>query len=567
MALTDTAIRTAKPTEKPQKLSDGGGLFLLLNPNGGKWWRLKYRIDGKEKLLSLGTYPEVSLKDARERREEARRLLAAGVDPSVHRQATKAAREAENANTFEVVGREWFGKQSPNWAPSHAEKVLARLENDLFPYLGKRPIGAITAPELLAALRRIEERGAVDTSHRARQNCSQIFRYAIATGRADRDPATDLKGALAPAKQSHFASMIDPKAIAGLLRAMDGYQGEPVTKGALRLAPLVFVRPGELRHAEWSEIDLDKAEWNIPAEKMKMREPHLVPLSAQAIAVLRDLQPLTGDGRYVFPSPRTRKKPISDNAILAALRRMGFAKEEMSGHGFRAMARTLLDEVLHVRPDYIEHQLAHAVRDPNGRAYNRTAHLVERKKMMQLWADYLDKIKAETNVIPFKALNSRSNETGDSVAIHQGEPQKRRGIEGRPVSPLLEEMRLSAERHTKEAATKPTTNSKVAAPTGEEAISEIVKKQMFNNGFGSQMTIATASASNPQAASNEVNNPSIEVAVAEIINKQMFNKGFGHRKENTPENSVSPSNTQQTDSADPKNGADEKPKSLSAKKS
>lgn len=402
MPLTDTALKTAKPQEKLYRLSDSGGLYIEVAPSGGKWWRLKYRFDGKEKRLSLGTYPEVSLKDARVRRDEARKLVAAGVDPSAHRQATKAAREAENANTFEVVAREWFGKQSTTWAPSHAEKVMARLENDLFPYLGKRPIAAITAPELLTVLRKIEEREAIDTSHRARQNCSQIFRYAIATGRAVRDPAADLKGALAPVKQSHFASMTDPKAIGGLLRAIDGYQGEPVTKGALRLAPLVFVRPGELRHAEWLEIDLDKAEWNIPAEKMKMREPHLVPLSAQAIAVLRDLQPLTGNGRYVFPSPRTSKKPISDNAILAALRRMGFAKEEMSGHGFRAMARTLLDEVLQVRPDYIEHQLAHAVRDPNGRAYNRTAHLAERRKMMQLWADYLDGLRAGAEVIPFK---------------------------------------------------------------------------------------------------------------------------------------------------------------------
>lgn len=402
MPLTDTALKTAKPQEKPYRLSDSGGLYIEVAPSGGKWWRLKYRFEGKEKRLSLGTYTEVSLKDARERRDEARKLVAAGVDPSVHRQATKAAKEAENANTFEVVAREWFGKQSATWASSHADKVLARLENDLFPYLGKRPVAAITAPELLAVLRKIEAREAIDTSHRARQNCSQIFRYAIATGRAVRDPAADLKGALAPTKQSHFASMTDPKAIGGLLRAIDGYQGEPVTKGALRLAPLVFVRPGELRHAEWSEIDLDKAEWNIPAEKMKMREPHLVPLSAQAIAVLRDLQPLTGDGRYVFPSPRTSKKPISDNAILAALRRMGFAKEEMSGHGFRAMARTLLDEVLQVRPDYIEHQLAHAVRDPNGRAYNRTAHLAERRKMMQLWADYLDGLRAGAEVIPFK---------------------------------------------------------------------------------------------------------------------------------------------------------------------
>lgn len=394
MPLTDTAIRTAKPQAKPYKLADGGGMYLEVAPSGGKWWRLKYRYEGKEKRLSLGTYPEVSLKDARERREEARRQLAAGIDPSAHRQATKAARAAENANTFEVMGREWFAKHSSLWVDAHAKKVLGRLQNDIFPWLGGRPVTAITAPELLAALRRIEERGAIETSHRALQTCSHIFRYAIATGRADHNPATDLKGALPKAKKTHLAAMTDPKEIAGLLRAIDAYHGELVTRCALRLAPLVFVRPSELRTAEWTEFDLDAAEWNIPAAKMKMREAHLVPLSTQAIAILREIQPLTGSGRYVFPSARTRQRPMSDNAILSSLRRMGVAKDEMSGHGFRAMARTVLDEVLHVRPDYIEHQLAHAVRDPNGRAYNRTAHLAERRKMMQLWADYLDELKA-----------------------------------------------------------------------------------------------------------------------------------------------------------------------------
>lgn len=407
MPLTDTAIRNAKPgitpagkeTAKPYKLGDTGGLYLEVAPSGGKWWRLKYRFDGKEKRLSLGVYPDVGLKDARQRRDDARKLLADGVDPGENRKAAKAAKAERASNSFEVVAREWYAKNSSNWAENHGKRILQRLERDIFPWIGGRPIADITAPELLAVLRRIEARGAVETAHRAHQNCGQVFRYAIATGRAERDPSPDLKGALPPVKQTHLAAITDPKAIGALLRAMDDYQGQFVTKCALRLAPLVFVRPGELRRAEWAEFDLDKAEWNIPAERMKMREPHLVPLSSQAVAILRELHALTGEGRYVFPGARTNGRPMSDNAILAALRRMGFAKDEMSGHGFRAMARTILDEVLQVRPDYIEHQLAHAVRDPNGRAYNRTAHLAERRKMMQLWADYLDKQKAGADVI------------------------------------------------------------------------------------------------------------------------------------------------------------------------
>jgi len=408
MPLTDTAIRNAKPgitptgktTDKPYKMGDAGGLYLEVAPSGGKWWRLKYRHGGKEKRLSLGVYPDVSLKDARQRRDDARKLLANDVDPAENRKATKAAKVERAGNSFEVIAREWYAKNSPGWAENHGKRILQRLERDLFPWIGGRPIAEITAPELLAVLRRIEERGAVETAHRAHQNCGQVFRYAIATGRAERDPSPDLKGALPPVKEKHLAAITDPKQIGALLRAMDDYQGQFVTKCALRLAPLVFVRPGELRNAEWAEFDLNKAEWNIPAERMKMREPHLIPLSAQAVAILRELHPLTGEGRYLFPSARTRGRPMSDNAILSALRRMGFEKDEMSGHGFRAMARTVLDEVLQVRPDYIEHQLAHAVRDPNGRAYNRTAHLGERRKMMQLWADYLDKQKAGAEVIP-----------------------------------------------------------------------------------------------------------------------------------------------------------------------
>ena len=393
MPLSDTQCKTAKPKEKPYKLTDEKGLYLLVAVSGGKWWRFNYRFEQKHKTLSMGTYPETSLKQAREKRDEARKLVAAGIDPGVNRKASKAAKEGEIANSFEIVAREWHTKQSTSWVDSHSEKIIRRLERDIFPWLGHLPISAITAPEILETLQRIEDRGAIETAHRAHQNCSQVFRYAIATGRATYNPAPDLKGALSPVKSNHLAAITDPKIIGDLLRAIDSYQGSFVTKSALRLAPLVFVRPGELRAAEWIEFNIEKAEWNIPATRMKMREPHLVPLSSQAISILKELYPLTGNGRYVFPSARTTQRPMSDNAILAALRRMGFSKDEMSGHGFRAMARTVLDEVLQIRPDFIEHQLAHAVRDPNGRAYNRTAHKAERHKMMQQWADYLDTLK------------------------------------------------------------------------------------------------------------------------------------------------------------------------------
>ncbi|MDD2722182.1 MAG: integrase arm-type DNA-binding domain-containing protein [Gallionella sp.] len=403
MPLSDVSARKAKPEEKPYKLADGGGMYLEVMPSGSKYWRLKYRYNGKEKRLALGVYPDVPLNLARERRDEARKLLAQGIDPGEHKKAAQAAKADRAANSFEVIAREWLAKFSPSWSAGHADRILRRLERDLFPWIGGKPIADISAPELLAAVRRIEARGAVETAHRALQNCGQVFRYAIATGRAERDPSPDLKGALPPVKETHLAAITDPGKVGALLRAFDDYRGHFVTRCALRLAPLVFVRPGELRRAEWAEIDLERAEWNIPAERMKMREPHLVPLSAQAVAILKELHPLTGSGRYLFPSPRSSQKPMSDNAILSAMRRMGFAKEEMSGHGFRAMARTILDEVLGVRPDFIEHQLAHAVRDPNGRAYNRTAHLAERRKMMQQWADYLDKLKAGAEVIPLRA--------------------------------------------------------------------------------------------------------------------------------------------------------------------
>lgn len=399
MALTDVAIRKAKPADKPSRMFDGGGLYLEIAPSGGKLWRLKYRYGGKEKRLAIGTYPEISLLDARNRRETARKLLANGIDPADAKKAQKAARLDREANSFEVVAREWFVKFAPTWTDSHGDRIIRRLERDVFPWIGGRAIAEIKAPELLECLRRIEKRGALETAHRALQNCGQVFRYGVATGRAERDISSDLRGALPPVKPSHHAALTEPKKIGELLRAIDSYAGSLVTKCAMQLAPLVFLRPGELRNAEWVEIDLDKGEWNIPAEKMKMRQPHLVPLASQAAAILREVRALTGQGRYVFPSARTGERPMSNNAVLAALRRMGYDKEEMSGHGFRAMARTILDEVLGVRPDYIEHQLAHAVRDPNGRAYNRTAHVAERRKMMQQWADYLEKLKTGSEVI------------------------------------------------------------------------------------------------------------------------------------------------------------------------
>jgi integrase len=400
MPLTDTAIRNARPSLKPAKLSDERGLYLEISPAGGKWWRLKYRFEGKEKRLSLGVYPDVGLKDARDRREAARKLLANGIDPSENRKAQRSARADRAANSLEVVVREWFTKYSNTWSASHTDRIVRLFERDIFPWVGSRPIGEVTAPELLTVVRRIENRGALDTAHRALGSCGQVFRYAIATGHAQHDPSANLRGALPPAKGGHFAATTDPRRIAELLRAMDSYEGTFSVQCALRLVPLVFVRPGELRTAEWADVDLDEAEWRFTASKTGT--PHIVPLSRQALTILHELRPLTGAGRFLFPGARSARRPMSDNAIIAALRRMGIDKDEMSGHGFRAVARTILDEVLGVRPDFIEHQLAHAVRDPNGRAYNRTAHLPERRKMMQQWADYLDALKSKAEVIPIR---------------------------------------------------------------------------------------------------------------------------------------------------------------------
>lgn len=398
MALTDTAIRNAKPAEKPVRLSDEGGLYLLLNINGSKWWRFDYRFAGKRKTLSMGVYPDVGLKDARERRDIARKQLANEIDPGATRKATKAAKTERAANSFEVICREWLEHKRSTVEEAQYLKAKARLEKDVFPWMGGRPIAEITAPEILTVLRRIDDRGARYTAHKAKSEISQCYRFAIATGRAERDPCPDLRGAIPPARGENFPAITNPKEVAELLRALDGFKGTFVVRCALLLAPLLFVRPGELRKAEWVGFDLEKAEWRYLVTKTKTE--HLVPLSSQAVAILKELHNLTGHGGYVFPG-RDPQKPMSEAAVNAALRRMGYdTKTEITGHGFRAMARTILHEELHQKPEVIEHQLAHKVGDALGSAYNRTKFLKERKAMMQLWADYLDKLKAGAVVIP-----------------------------------------------------------------------------------------------------------------------------------------------------------------------
>jgi len=400
MPLTDTAIRKAKPAEKPVKMADEKGLFLLVAPAGGKWWRFKYRFGGKEKLLAIGTYPDVPLIKAREKRDEARRLLADGIDPSEHRKATKTMQAGLAANTFEVIGRDWYAKTAPTLAESTKGKLLKYLESDVFPILGSRPIAELAAPDLLKLIHRIEGRGALDVAKRMHNVCGRIFRYAVGHGLATRDPSRDieLKDILPPSDVQHHASVTEPKAAAELLRAIDGFTGAFTTRCALRLAPLVFVRPGELRHAEWCEFDFDKAEWRIPAGKMKMKEQHIVPLSIQVVDILREIHAVTGAGRYLFPGERTTARPMSENTINAALRRLGYTKEEMTGHGFRSMASTLLHENGYPHA-VIERQLAHGERNKVSAAYNYAEYLPERRVMMQAWADYLNKIKAGADVI------------------------------------------------------------------------------------------------------------------------------------------------------------------------
>ena len=395
--LSDTRIRAAKPIERAYKLFDERGLYLLVTPTGNRLWRLRYRMGALEKLLALGAYPDVPLKRAREKRDEARKLVADGIDPNAKRKAERSAQ----AETFEAVANEWLELHKTSLAPETISILGTRLSSFLYPYVGSRPVAGITAQELLAVLRRIEARGRHETAHRIRALAGRVLRYAVATGRAPHDVAADLKDALAPVKSKNFASVTDPRRVGELMRAIYGYAGHPVTALALKLAPLVFVRPGELRAAEWSEFDEANAEWRIPGTRMKMGEPHIVPLSRQALAILRELQPFARGGRYLFPSLRTRDRPMSNNTINAALRRLGYTSDEQTGHGFRSMASTLLNEQ-GFPPDVIELQLAHVERNKVRAAYNKAQRLPERRKMMQAWADYLDGLRAGGQIVPIK---------------------------------------------------------------------------------------------------------------------------------------------------------------------
>lgn len=401
MTLTVVEIKNAKPREKPYKMTDEKGLYLLVNPNGSKLWKFKYRFSGVEKKLSFGAFPDVSLSAAREARDEARRQLTNTIDPGILKNSIKRSKKMAEENSFEAIAREWHAKFTPKWSKNHGERILIRLEQNIFPWVGKRSINEVTAPEILSALRRIENRGAVETAHRVSQICGQVFRYAIVIGKAERNPAADLRGALAPVKQKHHASIIDSVEIGKLLNAISEYRGNFITKCALQLAPLFFVRPGELRHAEWSEFNLEKAEWRIPAEKMKMKEQHIVPLATQAIEIIQELHAYTGSGKYLFPSLRSTTRPMSENTVLAALRRLGYSADEMTGHGFRRMASTLLNEHGWNR-DAIERQLAHAERNNIRAAYNYAEYLPERRTMMQWWAEHLDKLKAGAEIIPLR---------------------------------------------------------------------------------------------------------------------------------------------------------------------
>lgn len=424
---SDKTIRAVRPGDSRRRLSDGDGLYLLLFVKGGSHgWRFDYSFGGKRKTLSLGVYPDTGLSLARKKAQDARTLLQQGFDPSAARREAKAevvrkvealTREAAGLppeGSFEAVARAWLDNvHRVDCVAAHADRTQARLEQNVFPWLGRRPIGEIEPPELLRCLRRIEERGARETAHRVKFACSQVFRYGIAEGHCSRDPASDLRDALASVTVRHHAAIVDPARVGELLRAIESYKGHAVTRAALALAPLVFQRPGELRLAEWTEFDLEAATWTIPSARMKWRkqqketgQPHLVPLSTQAVEILNDLRPLTGQGRFVFPGHRSRARPMSDAAVLAALRRMGYPKDEMSGHGFRAMARTLLAERLAVPPEVIEAQLAHHVPDALGRAYNRALYVEQRRDMMQRWADYLDRLRRGAEVIAFKQASA-----------------------------------------------------------------------------------------------------------------------------------------------------------------
>ena len=402
MPLTDAKIKAARPEDKTYTLIDGDGLYLEVNPQGRKWWRFRYQKDGRRNRLSLGVYPHITLKDARLERDRLKRLVAKGVDPSLKRKEDK--RKAGASEAYEAISREWFGKQvAAGWSDRHAKTTLERMEKNIFPFIGNRPISDLGVEDMLGVVQRCERRGAVETARRVRQIMSQVFRYAIASGRAERDPAMDIKGAIPPARKvQHHASITEPNKIKALLRAIDSFDGTFVVHCALKLAPLLFVRPGELRQAEWDEIDLVPGEWRIPAEKMKGGSVHIVPLSKQAVEVLTDLYQVTGPIGYVFPSIRTPARPMSENTVNVALRRLGYDKSEMTGHGFRSMASTLLNE--HGwNKDAIERQLAHTPKDKIRMAYNYAEYLPERKQMMQQWADYLDSLKAGGKVVPLFA--------------------------------------------------------------------------------------------------------------------------------------------------------------------
>ena len=400
MALTDTFVKKVQPGKASgEKYADGEGMYLLVTPVG-KYWRLDYRYLGKRKTLALGVYPTTSLAKARIKRTNAKEQLAAGIDPGLAKREDKLRRSEIANQTFGAVAQSWLSKTEADRAPSTQEKVTGWIQKDLLPYLGAHPISSLKPRDILVTVQRMEARGAVESAHRVRQICGQIFRFAVASGLVERDISADLKGALAIPKKTNYAAITDPKRVGGLLRAIYGYQGHPYATAALKLSALLFVRPGELRAAEWSEVDFDAAEWRIPGPKMKMKNEHIVPLSRQALKVLKDLEPMTGHAKYVLPSIRSDDRCMSENTVNAALRSMGYTKEDMTAHGFRAMARTILDEVLEERVDLIEHQLAHAVIDPNGRAYNRTAHLPARRQMMQRWADFLDEIRLLESNIP-----------------------------------------------------------------------------------------------------------------------------------------------------------------------
>ncbi len=422
--LTDKAIRAAlkaaQEAGKPRKISDGGGLLLEARPTGAGWWRWRFWRHGKEGMLSLGTYPEVALKEARQRRDEARKKAASGIDPSQHRKAEKVVRVREReaqaladaglpgAGTFEHVAREWHKTvHTVKVSEKHAARTLVRFEQYIFPWLGRRPIGEIEPPDLLECLRKLTARGAVETAHRTKDACGQAFRYGIASGLCKRNPAADLNDALPPVQSRHFAAIVDPKQAGELLRNIAAYKGHPVTCAALALSPLLLLRPGELRHMEWAWLDLDAGVLTVPSEVMKRTKadkadgpPHVVPLAPQAVAVLRDLQQATGHGRFVFPSLLTGERCMSDNTVRSALRRMGYGNDDMTAHGFRAMARTMAAERLGIAPEVIEAQLAHAVPDDLGRAYNRTQYLDQRRELMLRWADYLDVLRRGANVVP-----------------------------------------------------------------------------------------------------------------------------------------------------------------------